>query len=106
MKWFNRHLNWTYTIALTISIILPILSILDVTGTIILSIGIGLFFILNLGIGAWVLTKKGQSLVFMFFAFFFIAFVVLILVLANKKVAKRDEISEADYYEDREASIK
>jgi H+/Cl- antiporter ClcA len=97
MNWFNRHLHWTYTIVLVVS-----LAILIATIPHYLIIGISIFVILNLAAGAWVLRRKGQSLWYLVLAvLFYLLFVLAVIYLKNKRTAPGNEISDAAYYEKR-----
>jgi peptidoglycan/LPS O-acetylase OafA/YrhL len=108
MKWFNEHLNWTYGIIviLAVLILIPNFVTTDIEdkGAIIFT-GPVIAFLLNIGAGIWILRKKGQSLWFLAIAIiFYLAFVVLALVLTNNHnmPAEKNKVSDAEYYKERD----
>jgi len=107
MKWFNEHLNWTFGIVVIISIIILLSTAISShsLGPSFL-IGLGIFFLLNVSAGIWVLRKKGQSPWYVVLAIvFYLGFLVLIPLLKNNKANREEDkkISDADYYQSRQS---
>jgi hypothetical protein len=109
MKWFNKHLNWTYVFVLIIgeAIMATTLPALLADTSVIppaFIAGILINFLLTMAGSAWILWKKGQSLWFLALAFvFFFALVILALVLPNNKSGQgeKGKITDSDYYKSR-----
>lgn len=104
MNWFSKHLNWTYTIFLVISIIVSTVIIVKDQSVANLAIASILSIIINLAAGGWVLWKKGQSLWFLVLAVIIpIVFLILVLLTNNRNetTEKKGAISDETYYKNR-----
>ena len=114
MNWFNKHLNWTYVIIIIIGYIImaaTLPSLLADTTVIppFFIVALAINFVLTLAGSAWILRKKGQSLWFLALALvFFLALLVLALVLPNNKTGQNEikKISDSDYYKGRGVDVK
>lgn len=111
MKWFNTHINLTYTLIIVIAVLILIPNFIttdiEEKGALVF-IGPAIAFIINIAAGIWILRKKGQSLWFITIMFiFYIAFVVLALVIPNNRTGQGEakKISDADYYKSRESGV-
>jgi hypothetical protein len=131
MKWFNEHLNWTYAIInVAVTVIGTVLMFALMWGTLrsfidhpevfpmeILApvmIISGVLSLVSLGTSAWVLSRKGQSLLWLLLVLVssFVLF-ILVLVLPYKKPSPGDKsqgdkgkITDSDYYQSRGVDAK
>jgi Na+/melibiose symporter-like transporter len=118
MNWFDKHLNWTYVISnIIISIITGIIiagairSILDDPGVIPAQLIVGglVNLVITLAASAWILRKKGQTLLWLLLILVssFILF-ILALVLPNNRSGQgeKGKISDSDYYKSRGVDVK
>ncbi len=104
MKWFDKHLNWTYVIFFIISIVVSAVIISKDQSLTYLAIASAASIIINMAAGGWVLWKKGHSLWFLVVAFLIpIIFLIIVLLASNRTepTDKRGAVSDEDYYKKR-----
>ena len=121
MNWFNKHLNWTYAIINVVIMVIGIVLMFTVSREAIRSfldnpevfplrvlapvlIISGILSLISLAASAWVLYRKGQTLLWLLLVLVssFVLF-ILVLVLPNKhgEQTEKGKISDSVYYQSR-----
>jgi len=126
MKWFNQHLNWTYVIINVIISVIGIIlvfalsrdtlrSIIDNSDVLSLKVIVplivisGVLSLVSLAASAWVLSKKGQSLLWLILILVssLVLFILVLVLPDNKNLGnnprgEKGKITDAAYYQERE----
>jgi hypothetical protein len=129
MNWFNKHLNWTYVIINVVIMVIGIIVIFGLVSDSLRSfidnpgvfpvklivpilISSGILSLVSVATSAWVLSRKGQSLLWLLLVLVssFVLF-ILVLVLPNKHglsgnvPGDKGKISDSEYYKSRGADV-